>query len=128
MRDVVHSGLRLAGPHDEDWERDLLVDDLIERLQLDPNAEFTTLSGGLKLSDSPWEARLAGRPDLLLIADEPKDQSPRFGVDPLARKTPARFQAFPVLRHSTTGRFFANWRRGSIELDRGRLCGMGLRL
>ena len=36
VRDVVASGLRPQGEHEEDWERDVLVDDLIDRLKLDP--------------------------------------------------------------------------------------------
>ena len=40
VRDVITSGLRRSGPIDDDWQRDLLVDVLIDRLQLDPAAEI----------------------------------------------------------------------------------------
>src|SRR6185312_16733908 len=66
VRDVIASGLRPMGEHDEEWERDVLVDTLIERLQLDPAAEFSTLSGGLKRRTLLGRA-LAGKPDLLML-------------------------------------------------------------
>src|SRR6185312_8942548 len=69
VREIVAAGLRPAGPHDEDWERDVLVDQLIERLELDPSAPYATLSGGLKRRTLLGRA-LAGKPDLLLL-DEP---------------------------------------------------------
>ncbi|HRP06157.1 MAG TPA: ATP-binding cassette domain-containing protein, partial [Opitutaceae bacterium] len=48
VRTLVTSGLRPPHDHEEEWERDVRVDDLIDRLQLDPDADFTRLSGGLK--------------------------------------------------------------------------------
>jgi ATP-binding cassette subfamily F protein uup len=69
VREIVASGLRPLGEHEEEWEGDVRVDNLIDRLQLDPAAEFSTLSGGLKRRALLGRA-LAGQPDLLLL-DEP---------------------------------------------------------
>jgi ATP-binding cassette subfamily F protein uup len=119
VRDVVASGLRVAGAHDEDWERDLLVDDLIERLQLDPTAEFATLSGGLKRRTLLGRA-LAGKPDLLLL-DEPTNHLDLESILWLEEFLLASKLSLLFVTHDRT--FLRRLATRIIELDRGRLAG-----
>ncbi|MCX6938629.1 MAG: ATP-binding cassette domain-containing protein [Verrucomicrobia bacterium] len=70
VHDLVASGVRRdAAGHEEDWEIDVRIEDLIARLQLSPTAEFSQLSGGLKRRVLLGRA-IASKPDLLLL-DEP---------------------------------------------------------
>ena len=119
VRDVVASGLRPAGAHDEDWERDLLVDNLIERLQLDPAAEFATLSGGLKRRTLLGRA-LSGQPDLLLL-DEPTNHLDLESILWLEEFLLGSKLSLLFVTHDRT--FLRRLATRIIELDRGRLAG-----
>jgi ATP-binding cassette subfamily F protein uup len=48
VHDIVSAGLRSASAHEEDWEREVRLEDLINHVGLDSQAEFSALSGGLK--------------------------------------------------------------------------------
>jgi ATP-binding cassette subfamily F protein uup len=69
VHDIVSAGLRSASAHEEDWEREIRLEDLINHVGLDSHAEFSSLSGGLKRRALLAQA-LASQPDLLLL-DEP---------------------------------------------------------
>ena len=116
--DVVSSGVRPEGDHhEEDWEREVRIENLIERLQLDPNAPFATLSGGLKRRALLGRA-LASKPDLLLL-DEPTNH---LDVTSILWLEEFLLEAKITLLFVTHDRaFLRRLATRIIELDRGRL-------
>lgn len=117
IHDVVYAGLRDPGGHMEDWEKDVLVEDTLEKLQLKPQAEFASLSGGLKRRTLLARA-LAAKPNLLML-DEPTNH--------LDIQSILWLESF--LLESKLSLFFVTHDRAFlrrlatriIELDRGRL-------
>src|SRR3954469_13478070 len=120
VHDIVQGGLRPnEDHHEEDWERDVRVEDLINAIRLPPTQDFFALSGGLKRRALLARA-LAGQPDLLLL-DEPTNH---LDLESILWLEEFLLEKKPTLLFITHDRAFL--RRIStriVELDRGRLAG-----
>jgi ATP-binding cassette subfamily F protein uup len=117
--DIVTSGLRPQAGHEEDWERDVLVHDLIDHLQLDAGASFPTLSGGLKRRALLGRA-LAAKPDLLLL-DEPTNHLDLDSILWLEEFLLSERITLFFVTHDRA--FLRRLATRIVELDRGRLTG-----
>jgi ATP-binding cassette subfamily F protein uup len=115
--DIIASGLRPQTEHEEDWERDVLVDTLIEHLQLTPGAKFEELSGGLKRRTLLGRA-LAGQPDLLLL-DEPTNHLDLESILWLEEFLLTEKITLFFVTHDRA--FLRKLATRIVELDRGRL-------
>jgi len=117
VHDVVSAGLRDPGGHEEDWERDVRLEDLLARLKLDPNKEFAQLSGGLKRRTLLARA-LAAQPNLLLL-DEPTNH---LDVESIVWMEEFLLEAKQSIFFVTHDRaFLRRLATRIVELDRGRL-------
>ena len=120
VHDIVASGLRPNDDHhEEEWERDVRVEDLINAIRLPPAQEFSALSGGLKRRALLARA-LAAQPDLLLL-DEPTNH---LDLESILWLEEFLLEKKPTLLFITHDRAFLRKIASRIvELDRGRLAG-----
>ncbi len=117
VHDIVASGLRAPHDHEEDWEREVRVENLLERLQLPALAGFGTLSGGLKRRVLLARA-LAGQPDLLLL-DEPTNHLDIESI--LWLEEFLLSEKLPLFFVTHDRAFLKRLATRIVELDRGRL-------
>jgi len=117
VHDLVWSGLRPPHDHEEDWEREIRVENLIDRLNLKPNVPFADLSGGLKRRTLLARA-LAGQPDLLLL-DEPTNHLDLESILWLEEFLISEKITLFFVTHDRT--FLRKLATRIVELDRGRL-------
>ena len=117
VQQVVESGLRPNDGTEEDWERDIRIEDLIASLQIPPAAEFSQLSGGLKRRTLLGRA-LASKPDLLLL-DEPTNHLDLESILWLEEFLLGSTLTIFFVTHDRA--FLKRLSTRIIELDRGRL-------
>jgi len=117
--EIVTSGVRTGGAvaHEEDWEVDVRLDRLIERLGLPPEATFSELSGGLKRRTLLGRA-LAGQPDLLLL-DEPTNHLDIASIEWLENFLLTEKLSIFFVTHDRA--FLRRLATRIVDLDRGRL-------
>ncbi|MEA3196442.1 MAG: transport system ATP-binding/permease protein [Gammaproteobacteria bacterium] len=117
-RGAAHSGAAVSGTatHD-DWEAELQVDQIISRLQLDPEAAMSALSGGWRRRVMLGRA-LVSMPDLLLL-DEPTNH---LDIDAITWLEDMMLEFDGALLFISHDRAFVRRLATRIaELDRGQL-------
>ncbi|MGH8020108.1 MAG: ATP-binding cassette domain-containing protein, partial [Opitutaceae bacterium] len=115
--DVVAGGAHAEDFHEEDWERDLRLDRLLEELKLPGDAAFADLSGGMKRRALLGRA-LAAQPDLLLL-DEPTNHLDIDSIEWMEKFLLGAGVSLLFVTHDRA--FLRRLATRVIELDRGRL-------
>ena len=99
------------------WELDAQVDDLVARLELDPEAEFSSLSGGARRR--AWLGRaLSAKPQVLLL-DEPTNHLDITSIEWLEKFLKGYSGALLFVSHDRA--FLRRLATDIWDLDRGKL-------
>ena len=118
VREVVEAGMpRHAGA--EAWEKSTAANSAITRLGLDPDADFASLSGGLKRRCLLARALMC-EPDLLIL-DEPTNHLDIESVAWLEKFLLSRVPTFLFVTHDRV--FLRHLAVRIIDIDRGKLNG-----
>ena len=120
VNDIVAAGLenKTIGANQEDhWQRQLQVEQVMARMQLDPIAQFDTLSAGLKRRVLLARG-LVRTPDLLLL-DEPTNHLDIESIDWLENFLKRWGGTLVFVTHDRV--FLQKLATRIVELDRGRL-------
>lgn len=115
--DVVSGGLKPLHDHEEEWEQDVRLDDLFDRMRLEQGADFAALSGGLKRRVLLARA-LASGPDLLLL-DEPTNHLDIESIEWIESFLLESKLSLFFVTHDRT--FLKRLATRIVELDRGEL-------
>jgi ABC transport system ATP-binding/permease protein len=115
VRDVVLSGIESS--HDEDWQAQLQVDQVIARLGLDGEASMSALSGGWRRRVMLGRA-LAAMPNVLLL-DEPTNHLDIDAITWLENMMIEFAGALFFISHDRA--FVRRLATKIVELDRGQL-------
>ncbi len=116
VAEVVGDGLGVLDPHDE-WQRGHQADMVMSRLQLQPEVNVDTLSGGWKRRVLLARA-LVGEPELLLL-DEPTNHLDIEAITWLESFLADYKGAVMFVTHDRA--FLARLSTRIVEIDRGRL-------
>lgn len=115
VHDVAASELAAIDAHEEEWQQEIRLEQLLERMALPPNADFASLSGGLKRRVLLARA-LASGPDLLLL-DEPTNHLDIGSIEWMETFLLEAGIALFFVSHDRT--FLKKLATRIVELDRG---------
>jgi len=115
IREVVGAGQESL--HDDDWSANAQLESLLTRMELDPEQEFSELSGGYKRRVMLARA-LVDEPDLLLL-DEPTNHLDIAGVDWLEGFLLSMNATLVFITHDRA--FLDRIATRIVEVDRGQL-------
>ena len=116
--DVVAEGVDMALlPDDTPWHREVAVDQILSRMQLDGDAQFERLSSGMKRRVL-LARTLVRKPDLLLL-DEPTNHLDIEAIDWLEQFLSKWNGALIFVTHDRM--FLRNLATRILEIDRGQI-------